>query len=293
MITVSEALAFYRNNKKAISDVNRLDCIITNLTQHLGTLPLKDVDVIVCRGYIETRRESTTKRHGEVKETADSTIARELGVLKAASNYALKWKKITVSEMPTFEIPTNLPKGAIWLFDDEMIRLYTAARSIDSKVYAFIRLLYITASRREAIESLEWSQVDFKRKVIYLNKPGQRETKKRRPAIPMSNEAYMVLSELYEEKTNIYVLGKKMDRYRQFMQAAEKAKLEILPERDGRPSGRISPHVLRHTRATHLLENGMSIYSVARLLGDNPTTVEKVYAHSSISKLESELEKYS
>lgn len=291
MITVSAALSFYRTNKSDVVDLDRLDTIMVHINQHMGGLLLPDVDVIVCRGYIEARREKTTVRHGKVVETSDATVARELGVLKAAANYCLKWKKITADQMPTFEIPANLPKGAVWLFDDELRKLYRAAY-YDMKVYYFIRLLYITASRRAAIESLEWSQVDFSRKVIYLGKPGQKTTKKRRPAIPMG-EAYNLLLDMYKEKKNIYVLGNKMDRYRQFMQTAQIAGLEILPERDGRPSGRITPHVLRHTRATHLLENGMSIYSVARLLGDNPSTVERVYAHASMSKLETELEKYS
>ena len=292
MITVSSALVLYRKDKmSSVVDLDRLDTIMVHLSQHMGNMRLSDIDVIACRGYIEARREKTTVRHGKVAETSDATIARELGVLKAAANYCLKWKHITNNDMPTFEIPTNLPKGAVWLFDDELKKLYISAH-YDMKVYNFIRLLYITASRRDAIESLEWSQVDFKRKIIYLNKPGQKVTKKRRPTIPMG-EAYGLLEEMYKTKSNIYVFGNNMDRYRQFMQVAASAGLEILPERDGRPCGRITPHVLRHTRATHLLENGMSIYSVARLLGDNPTTVEKIYAHASISKLETELEKYS
>ena len=291
MISVSEALTLYRSHKRdIIVDIKRLDAAIKHLNEVFTDDNLCDIDVIACRGYIEARREQTTIRHGKVCETSDSTIARELGVLKAAANHALKWKRITLDKMPTFEIPTNLSKGTIWLLDDELRKLYITARNHSDSMYAFVRLLYITGSRRNAIENLEWTQIDFKRGVIYLNKPGQKETKKRRPTVPMG-EARNVLEEL--RKGSRYVLGSNTDRYRQFTHVARLAGLDILPERDGRPSGRISPHVLRHTRATHLLENGMSIYSVAKLLGDNPTTVEKVYAHACVSKLENELEKYS
>ena len=39
------------------------------------------------------------------------------------------------------------------------------------------------------------------------------------------------------------------------------------------------PHILRHSRATHLLQDGVSIYEVAKLLGDTIATVERVYGH--------------
>ena len=47
----------------------------------------------------------------------------------------------------------------------------------------------------------------------------------------------------------------------------------------GRPAGRLTPHVLRHTRATHLLQKGVAPYAVASLLGDTVATVLRVYGH--------------
>lgn len=295
MITVSEALAFYRNNHiREVVDHKRMDVIISHLNLALGGHLLSDIDVSICRGYIELRRGETTIRHGKVTPTSDATIARELGVLKAAANYCLKFKKI--KELPSFEIPKDLPKGTIWLFDDELLRLYRAARNYCEETYLFIRLLYLTGSRRAAIEQLDWSQVDFKKRVIYLDKPGAKKTKKRRPTIPMGNDVYNLLLDDWigsERGSKYYVLARARERYREFMHVAKLAGLETLPDRDGRPSGRITPHCLRHSRATHLLENGMPIYSVAKLLGDTVQTIEKTYGHVSMSKLESELEKYS
>jgi site-specific recombinase XerD len=40
------------------------------------------------------------------------------------------------------------------------------------------------------------------------------------------------------------------------------------------------PHVLRHTRATHLLLEGVSVFIVGKLLGDSAATIEKNYAHA-------------
>lgn len=280
MITVSQALSHYCKEKEVnLVDQKRLNIAVKHLNTHIGNTKLKDVDVLVCREYIEKR------------PVSDSTVARELTVLRAASFHAKKWKLIKYDDMPTFEIPTNLPKREIWLHRDEVTTLFDHAEKSEN-LYVFVNLLYVTASRRSAIEDLEWSQVDFNRKIIHLNKPGQKITNKRRPTVPMGT-LYPMLKRLYDKRTTHYVLGKKMDRYRQFMELLEKSGLLYVKERDGRPSGKITPHVLRHSRATHLLEAGMSIYNVAQLLGDNPLTVQKVYAHCCTSTLEQELNKFS
>lgn len=280
---IKEALEhYYKERERELSDPYRLELAIKQLYALIGQLKLKDIDVPSCRKYKDKRNKMGV---------SDSTVARELGVLKAAANSAVKWKLIKSSDMPTFEIPTNLPRREIWLHRDEVTTLFKFSEK-DDKLSLFVNLLYVTASRRKAIEELEWSQLDFNRKTISLNKPGQKVTKKRRPIVPMGS-LYSILKRAYNIRVTPYVLGKKTNRYRQFIQLLKDCHLLDVREKDGRPAGRITPHILRHTRATHLLEAGMSIYNVATLLGDNPTTVEKVYAHSCTSNLEKELSKFS
>lgn len=291
MILVNEALNYYYQSKQDITDISRLENIINILNNFLGNIPLSEIDIPVCRQYKDHRKKQLVKRYNNLHEVSDATIARELSVLKAAANHAVKWKRITIDKMPTFELPKELPKNEIWLFHDELQDLFNAAKG-NKIMNMYLCLLYITASRRAAIEKLEWVQLDFNRKVIHLNKLGQKETKKRRPVVPMGKLYDMLYNESLVSKSK-YVLGKPSNRYVAFRSLLEKANLLEVRERDGRPAGRVSPHIMRHTRATHLLEKGMSIYAVAQLLGDNPTTIERVYAHACTSKLNEELEKYS
>lgn len=291
ILTVTAALDIYRKDRKDISDNKRLDNAITNLQKFFNLVDLEKVDISTCKNYAKFRKTHTTKRHGEMRPTSDSTIARELGVLKAAANHALKHKLIKLDKFPTFEIPKDLPKGQLWLFEDEYYKLLDHARKYPDGMYLYIKLLYVTASRRAAIERLEWSQVNFTNKTLKLNKHDQKVTKKRRPTVPIG-DTIDYLQDCYDSRTNDYVLGSGADRYSAFIKLAKAAGVYELPERDGRPAGRITPHVLRHTRATHLLEAGMSIYKVAQLLGDNPTTVERVYAHACTSSLGEDLIKY-
>lgn len=242
-----------------------------------------DIDIPLCRQY-------TAYRMGE--GVSMSTVARELSTLRAACNHALRWKRIDATEMATFEIPADLPKREVWLFKDELRRLIDAA---DPTMKAFIKISYDTASRRRAVETLEWYQVDFNRRTISLDKRGARKTNKRRPTVPMGDLEPLLKKMYYDSvaQRNDFVLGSDHDRLAEFTKLCASVDLLEVKERDGRPAGRITPHILRHSRATHLLEDGVSIYAVSKLLGDNATTVQKTYGHICMSSLEDELAKSS
>lgn len=235
-----------------------------------------DIDIPSCRQYTAFRMDAGV---------ALSTIARELTCLRAACNHALRWKRIEAA--PVFEIPTDLPRREMWLFKDELRILIEAA---DPLMRDFIKLAYGTASRRAAVESLTWQQVNFARKTINLAKAGERKTCKRRPTVPMG-DLHSLLTRRFASKLNEWVLGSDRDLFYDFQKTLVKAGLEMVEERDGRPAGKITPHVLRHSRATHLLEDGASIFAVAKLLGDTVTTVQRVYGHICMASLDDELSK--
>lgn len=252
---------------------------IKALSKFFDNTHVKNVTIPLCRQYIAFRMD---------QGVAMSTTARELTTLRAACNHARKWKRITQEEMPIFEIPSNLPKRETWLLKDEL----SALMSGDGTIVDFIKIAYYTGSRRGAIESLEWSQVNFDRKTISLSKQGEIETSKKRPTVPMGG-LESLLRRLYMTKKNEFVLGSDKCRYYEFEKHCISKGLLYVDDVDGRPAGKIVPHTLRHTRATHLLEDGVSIYAVAKLLGDNPTTVQRVYGHISMGSLEDELAKSS
>lgn len=235
-----------------------------------------DINIASCRAY---------KDHRLAYGAALSTIARELTVLRAACNHAVKWERL--DKAPQFEIPTNLPKRDVWLFKDELRALM---READDPIFSFIKLAYGTGSRRSAIEKLEWDQINFARKTISLAKPNERVTCKRRPTVPMG-ELHSWLVSIYPERKNQFVLGTNRDLLYDFQKVCERAGLTTVEQRDGRPAGKVTPHVLRHSRATHLLEDGVSIYAVAKLIGDSPMTVQNVYGHICMASLEDELNK--
>lgn len=235
-----------------------------------------EIDIPSCRQYTAHRMDAGV---------ALSTIARELTCLRAACNHAHRWKRIEA--VPVFEVPSDLPRREIWLFKDELRALINVA---DPTMQHFIRLTYGTGSRKAAIESLTWSQVNFGRKTISLAKMGERKTCKRRPTVPMG-DLHDLLKSLFESRTNEWVLSSDRDLSYDFDKTCRKAGILTVEQRDGRPAGKITPHVLRHSRATHMLEDGVTVFAVANLLGDTVTTIQRVYGHVCMSSLEGEMMK--
>lgn len=270
--------AYSRENQAV--DWRRTKAAINALKPFFRGRMVYEIDIPLCRLYI-------AHRMGE--GVAMSTVARELTTLRAACNHALKWKRISELHKAVFEIPTDLPKREVWLFKDEIKILLGAA---EGRLHHFIRIAYATGSRRRAVETLEWYQCDFNRRTIALDKRGARKTNKRRPTVPMG-DLYPMLKEMYDRRENEWVLGSDDDLLVEFTKLCESEELLFVAERDGRPAGKITPHILRHSRATHLLEDGATPYAVSRLLGDSIKTIEKTYGHIQMSSLESELAKSS
>ncbi len=244
---------------------------IARLKEVLGDRPLASVDVPTCREYVTARKKALT---AQGVPTSDSTIRRELVTLRAAANHALLWKRLTKAETPTFEIPSESAPSKQVHTKDDLVKLLSLARG---EMRCFINIVYHLGSRRAAIENLEIDQVDFVGKKVHLAKPGERQTKKRRPVVPLYPEIekdllWLTANALMEGRRRLFSLKRMYRPYRRFCEANGFAHLR-------------KPHTLRHSRASLMLQDGASPFHVARLLGDSMDTVDKTYAHSSTENL--------
>lgn len=153
------------------------------------------------------------------------------------------------------------------------------ASEIDRLLHDFVLVSSYTGARRKAVERLTTFQVNLATGRINLRPSGQKQTKKRKPIVPVYPEIREVLERLLErakDNKTEYVFGGPHDFYRRF------AKLMANIGVDGHP------HMLRHSRATHMLMDGEPMYKVARLLGDTIATVERNYGHHEIEFLHTE-----
>lgn len=251
---------------------------IAALKRHFRDTCVSDVTIESSRAYRASRSRGLVGR-----KVSDSTIRRELGVLVAAANHALAWKRIKADEMPSVELPTEAGahEKKPWL-TKASIRL--ALEKAEGDLRDFILFAYYWGSRRQAIEQLRKGQVDLQHGTVDLHPPGARRTKKRKPVVPIYPEIRPALERRLTAAEDYLFPAKSWKAGRPYAEFYDAFK--TLCDRHGIVAvdgqGDVPwPHLLRHSRATHLLMDGETMYKVAKLLGDTTATVERVYGHHS------------
>lgn len=270
------------------------------------------------------------RKKTEEKVAKPATVRRELNVLTAAANHAKWMKRTDPNFQVSVDLPPEKRLGqddeAPYYTQEELDQIFAAAREIAAEERAknpsdprageieqFVLLLYYTGARRRSIEDLGRSQVKMPQKRILLQKPGKRATKKRQPIVPIFKAMEDPLNQLLTMSDGER-LFRCADFYRPYKALCKRAGIDVKKEKETaknegdtletktveekedeakkekEKSRRWHPHIMRHTRATHLLQSGKSIYDVARLLGDTIATVERVYGHHSADHLANRLE---
>lgn len=280
-LSVSRVLDDYWREHCAtkIVDKDRVEDIIVHLKAWFKDTDITKLGIPDARAYADARRTGAIGggRRRKVKTASDSTIRRELVVLGSAANHAAKWRRIgpnadPPTAMPVLEKPAEDRHEAIYLTEAELAEVLRTAPA--GRVSDFMHLLYYTAARRASIERMTRFQVDLKRNRINLSSPKEsaveKRSAKRRPWVPIDPAIRPIVERLMMESTGSeWLFGDDRDMYRPHQEHLIACGF---PEK-------ANPHVFRHSRATHLLQAGVEIYAVAKLLGDTTTTVERVYGH--------------
>lgn len=270
---VSELWSLYltKHVEKNNACIRTAESIWKNLSPHFGHLTLPDVEKAVDT-YIEKRKAGTI---GSCPG-APATIRHELSRLKACFAWCAKPKQkiVKLGDVPVFDLPPDSEARDRWLRTEEIQKLMDAAAKLRdgerlSRGERFLWLALETATRLQAALDLTWDRVDFEMGVIHFNVPGRKKTKKRRTSVPISAALRPVLVRGFEERENDLVLDNgALTIWRRVKRIAKEAKV------DG-----VSPHVLRHTAATHMLRRGVPVWQVAGVLGVTVQMIEKSYGH--------------
>lgn len=240
-----------------------------NLAPHFGSLSLSEIDDDTVEQYLTKR---VAGRIG--LPSMPSTVRRELIILRACLNWCAQPKRkiIGKADLPDFDLPPESEPRDRWLTHDEIQALLTKAGEMRqderlSRAERFLWLALETGARKTAISQLTWDRVDFVTNVIHYNVPGRVKTKKRRASVPISKALRPVLERASAER----VAGLVMDT---------EANVFGIIERVARRAGvaDVSPHVLRHTAATHMARRGVPLWKIAKILGNSLAMVERVYA---------------
>ncbi|SHJ88739.1 Site-specific recombinase XerD [Arenibacter nanhaiticus] len=167
-----------------------------------------------------------------------------------------------------FKLPTVISK-------EEVLALIENTNNLKHR--CIVQLLYSGGLRRSELINLKLTDVDSKRMLIRVE--GSKGNKDRYTLL--SNTALADLRAYYREwKPRMYLFeGRKAGKYsaesvlRIVKEAATKARIKQ----------KVSPHVLRHSFATHLLESGVDLRQIQVLLGHGSSKTTEIYTHVATS----------
>ena len=156
-----------------------------------------------------------------------------------------------------------------------------------------VSFLHGTGLRRAELASLDIQSLDFERNILKVKGKGDKmRDVPLVPAVVREMERYLEAAEVYfggRPAAGDPLLRTPSGRrlYPVYIDRAVKAELGSVPD----ITGRKSPHVLRHTLATELLNEGSDLNSIKELLGHSSLAATQVYTHNSIERLKAVYDK--
>lgn len=250
------------------------------------TLGFKNSDALV-----NVSREQITGYMTQLKEKglAAATIARKLAAIKAFYRFMTAEGYMDSNPAEVVEAGTKGIKLPRVLSEDEVVRLLnqpdiTTAEGFRDRT--MLEVLYATGMRVSELINLTLERVDLNMKYIIAFGKGSKER-----IVPLGSVAAEFLQQYLEKvrpklthagrNTNIVFLafgGHELTRQRfwQIIRAyGRKANINKA----------LTPHILRHSFATHLLDNGADLRSVQELLGHSDISTTQIYTHLTNKRL--------
>ena len=135
--------------------------------------------------------------------------------------------------------------------------------------YDLVVLLLDTGARYSEIATIEWSSINLKTKEIRLWRPKV----KNESILYISDRVYHILKRRHESTDQQYVFANKKGGPRRHSTIAIRKAIKRAGLTD------CTIHTLRHTHATRLIQNGLSIYEVKEILGHTDITTTMRYSH--------------
>ena len=216
------------------------------------------------------------------------TINRKISTLKSFYKFLMKSGELNQSPLATIVSPKIQKRLPSFVSEPDMetlqrhIEYSNDWKGLISKI--IIELLYATGMRLSELITLKTSNVDFYNNQVKVLGKGNKER-----IIPVSKEVMGLLKtyiaekeklNLNKEQSHLLVTENGKSLYAKYVYLVVKKNLSYVTTLKKK-----SPHILRHTFATHLTNNGADLNAVKELLGHASLAATQVYTHNTIDKL--------
>ena len=220
------------------------------------------------------------------KELSKTSISRRLSTLRGYFKYLVRNE--IINNNPLSEI--NNPKKKRKLPDtisvndfDKINEIIFEAMGNKEKsvlVQAIFELLYGCALRVSELCSITMNDIDLKKQVIRILGKGSKTR-----IVPLGNKSKTIMEEYLSTRNNVeekhlFLTPQGKPLSPRYVQRLVKKVLSLVTDIEKK-----SPHVLRHSAATHMLDRGADIMAVKEILGHENLSTTQIYTHVSIERL--------
>ena len=223
-----------------------------------------------------------------------SSVARKLSALRTFFKFLEQENLIKLNPMVSISMPKQEQHLPVFLSVDEVFALLESPGAEDTfgcRDRAMLELLYSTGMRVSELVACNMANLDFDTEMVRVRGKGNRER-----LIPIGGPAIKALSEYFIQRDvqikNRIQQGKKFDGAALFLNSRGSRlttrSVERLIAAYGQKAGidkPVTPHVLRHSFATHLIEMGADMRSVQELLGHASLSTTQKYTHLDMAHL--------
>lgn len=218
---------------------------------------------------------------------AAASINRKLSALRTYYAYTKSKGQVStnpVSKISSLKSPKRLPITARWQDVERLLDLLKEGDTFEEiRNYTMILLLVTCGLRRSELLSLSMVDIDLSRASIKVMGKGAKE--RAAPLLPIAMEAitdYLAYRRSIETDHDAVFVDDRGDLVTdRKLYSIVKASFSLVTTQ-----GNISPHKLRHTFATHLLNQGADLLAVKELLGHASLAATQVYTHNDIGALQ-------
>ncbi|GEL14394.1 tyrosine recombinase XerC [Pediococcus cellicola] len=265
-----------------------LEEFCTFLAQNGGEKPFKEIDHLDVSVFMTHLFDQNYSR---------TTVSRKLSSLRSFYNFLAKNDLVTSNPFKSIKLKKHQNQLPRFFYQKEMNALFEAANSdsaLAPRDTALLEVLYGTGIRVSECASLKWANVDFSLRMMLIRGKGDKER-----YVPFGQYCDNALR-IYQascEKPLMSKYHKKHDyvfvnHYGDPITATgiEYVLNQIIAKSS--LTSHIHPHMLRHTFATQLLNNGADLRTVQELLGHSSLSTTQIYTHVTPENLQSNYRKF-
>lgn len=252
------------------------------LSRHESNNGMVVVDHMMIRGFLRSLYSAKLKK---------VTIARKLAAVRAFYKYLLREGRIAKNPAELVQTPAPEKHVPQVLSVDEMmliLRVSFSDQPLELREKAILELFYSTGIRLSELAGVNIADINFHQGLIKIRGKGRKER-----LIPVGSPALAAI-EIYLKKRNELIKTKEGDglekplfinaRGERLTTRSVARVVDKIVARSG-INRKISPHALRHSFATHLMDAGADLRAIQELLGHESLSTTQKYTAVSISRL--------